>query len=216
MFLGTAVLVLAAATYIAFALLVEMFNQLTQIRKYLELVDTPTTLDLADRAGQLASAVTLPAQLDRVHRAVVLFLSNKCETCITIAESLAGIDLPAGLWVALVPVLSGDMGDFLTRYPLRGDRVLVDGVNEIAARIGLDITPAAVIIEEGRMVAAQTVPTIRQLYVALRSEKKRALVPRQHAGPGIAVVGVRPPDGIAKEVNQREQSRMPFETKVNR
>jgi hypothetical protein len=198
-FLAAAVLSLAAATFIAFGVLVEMFDQLKQVRKYLELVDTPTTLDLADRAGKLPSSVALPSRLDQVHRAVVLFLSNKCETCHTIAESLAGIELPNGLWVVLVPVTSGKFDDFLKRYPLRGDRLLIDDGQVIAARIGLDITPAAVIVEDGRMVRAQTVPTVRQLYVALRAEPKRILVPRQPGSPGVNVVSVRPSEGLAKE-----------------
>jgi hypothetical protein len=187
MLLVMAVLLLAGSTFVAFGVIVELYSQLAQIRKYLELVDTPTTLDLGDNAGQMASSVGLPAELDGTERAVVLFLSNKCETCITIAENLAGAPLPAGLWVALVPVLSGDMTDFLARYPLRGNHVLLDGVSAIAARIGLDVTPAAVIIDRGRLTAAQTVPTIRQLYVALRSQKKRVLVPRKTVGPGIPV-----------------------------
>lgn len=198
--LGITVVLLAAAIFIAFGVLVEMYNQLAQVRKYLELVDTPTSLDLGKNVGETASSVGLPVELDSAGRAVLLFLSNKCETCLTIAESLVGAELPSGLWVALVPVMSGDMTDFLNRYPLRGQRILLDGVSDIASRLGLDVTPSAVIIEDGRMRSAQTIPTIRQLSVALHPKKTPVPSSRPAESREISLVASSP-EYTVKEVS---------------
>jgi hypothetical protein len=108
-----------------------------------------------------------------------LFLSNKCETCSIIARSFAG-SLPQKLWVVVVPVFS-DATEFITEHGLTGDRVIVD--QGIADRIGLDITPAALVIDGGRLIKAHTVPSVRQVYASLpdASARGRALRPKSAA-----------------------------------
>jgi hypothetical protein len=168
------------ALFVQYGALVEMFQQLKQVRGYLDLVDATTPIDLGKIAGANPSAVGLPEALDKVDGALVLFLSNKCETCMVIAQSLAGGILPEKMWLVVVPILS-DPTEFLDRYQLRGDRILVD--HGISDRIGLDITPAAILIENGRLAEAHTVPSVRQLYASLPDNKirARALSPRAAA-----------------------------------
>lgn len=165
----TAILVLlvlfAIVMFVGFGALIEMFHQLRQVRAYLEMVDKPTPLDLGASWGVTPSTVGLPEPLDRADFALVLFLSDKCGTCHTLAESLQTQGLPPIMWLVLEPT-SGDATDFIERYRL-GERLTVDDDERIAAKLGLTITPAAIAIEHGRMVRAQTVPSTRQLYAAM-------------------------------------------------
>jgi len=180
---------IGAVVFIQFGAMIEMFEQIRQMRIYLDMVDKPTVLDLGASQGRLASGAGLPANLDAVPRALVLFLSNKCETCRTLAAALDGGALPPHLWVVVVPVLSGDASQFLEDFRLYGDRILVDADHAITDAIGLDITPAAIALEAGRMVEAHTVPTVRQLYASLPMvERKRALARKQVREPDLVVV----------------------------
>ncbi|QKW34521.1 hypothetical protein HUT06_11195 [Actinomadura sp. NAK00032] len=160
------VCVLAALVFIAFSALVEMFHQLKQIREYLEIEDSPVLIDLGDAAGTVPSAAGLPAELDTAGRATVLFLSNKCRTCFTLAAALQGRVRPPGLWIVVVPVL-GDAAEFIDLFDLRGERVVLDEDEHVVNRLGIDATPAAVLVEDGRMVKAHSVPSSRQMFAAL-------------------------------------------------
>lgn len=158
--------VFAVALFIQFGALIEMYEQLKQVRKYLDMVDEPEILDLGLARGLAASAVGLPAELDGVDRAMVLFLSTKCETCRQLAANLHGGSLPPGLWVVVVPVI-GDGSDFVAAHELVGEHILVDVDEQITSRIGLDLSPVAVHVEGGKLAKAHTVPTVRQLYAAI-------------------------------------------------
>ncbi|MFL6076874.1 MAG: hypothetical protein ACJ73S_26060 [Mycobacteriales bacterium] len=171
------VCVLGAGLFVQFGALVEMYEQLKQVRRYLHLVDTPETLDLGVTAGQPPSTVGLPAELDAAANGLVLFLSNKCESCRTLAANLRGGALPEALWVVVVPV-SGDAESFVEEFDLRHPRVLVDDGEQIVNRIGLDTTPVLIAVEGGTLARAQTVPTVRQLYQALPIVDKRTFVPK--------------------------------------
>jgi hypothetical protein len=177
--------VFGALLFVQFGALVEMFQQVKQIRGYLDMVDTPTPLELGPSNGARPSSVGLPSVLDESAEALVLFISNKCETCVVLAQSLAGGDLPEGLWLVVVPVLS-DPKEFLDQFRLRGERVLID--DGLSNRIGLDITPAAVLIERGRMTEAHTVPSVRQLYASIPGfiKRNRTLTPKAAAKLGKA------------------------------
>lgn len=169
------VCLLAAAMFVLLGALVEMYGQLQQIRAHLNMFDSPTPLELGRSQGIAASAAGLPAELDRADRATVLFLSNKCQTCFEIAASLHGGLLPPSLWLVVVPV-SGDADEFIDTFALRGERILVDHDEHIAHTLGLDITPAAIIVQSGHLEQAQTVPSIRQLHALLPGAQTRRLV----------------------------------------
>jgi hypothetical protein len=146
--------------------LIEMFEQIKQVRIFLDMVDRPLSLDLDSSLGLEASTVGLPSALNDAERAMVLFLSNKCTTCRKLAATIAGGSLPLAMWVVIVPVM-GDAEDFVDEFQLRGDRILVDEGQRIASQMRLSTTPAAVFVENGRLARAQTVPSVRELYSAL-------------------------------------------------
>jgi hypothetical protein len=164
---------------IGFGALVEMYEQLRQVRDHLSMIDQPTTLDLGESQDLPAVAVGLPAELATVDRATVLFLSNRCETCFQLAAALQDQPKPTDLWVVVVPV-TGDVDQFIDRFDLRGERVMLDAGERIVGRLGLDVTPSAIVIEQGRLIRAQTVPTVRQMHVLLDAKPTpaRVLVPK--------------------------------------
>lgn len=173
------VCLLAVVAFIQFGALIEMFQQLHQVRQHLDMFDTPNPMELGESHGVAPSSIGLPTELD-AGQSVVLFLSNKCKGCFDIAATLAGGALPAGLWVVIVPVTGGDASDFVAQYQLTGERVIVDIDERISGRLGLDITPAALIVNDGRIEVAQTVPSPRQVYAMLpHATARRVLVPRR-------------------------------------
>ncbi len=157
---------LAAVVFIQLGAMVEMFRHVQQIRTHLDLVDRPLPLDLGARQGAQPSAIGLPAVLDGAQTAMVLFLSNTCATCRSIAAALRGA-VPQTLWVVVEPVFNDDADLFVEEFALQNERVLVDQESRIAGQLGLDITPSAIFIQDGRIERAQTVPSSRQLFSVL-------------------------------------------------
>jgi len=162
------VCLLGALVFVQLGALVELFRQVQQIREFLDLEDRPAQLDLGKARGLPASAVGLPTPLDDARSAVVLFLSNKCATCRSIGAALKGA-VPQTMWL-VVESLSSDDADadaFVQEFQLSGERTLVDPAGRIAARLGLDITPSAIVVEDGRLHQAKTVPSSRQMFAML-------------------------------------------------
>lgn len=162
------VCLLGAMMFVLLGAQVELFRQVQQIREFLDLEDRPAQLDLGKAQGLPASAVGLPAPLDDARSAMVLFLTNKCATCRSIGASLKGA-LPQAMWLIVESLTSDDAdGDaFVEEFQLASGRTLVDPGGRIAARLGLDITPSAVFVEDGRLRAAKTVPSSRQMFAML-------------------------------------------------
>jgi len=174
--------------FVQMGALVELFQQIKQIRIHLDMVDRPIPLDLGDAKGKFPSELGLPVHLDAASDAVVLFLSNRCGSCHTIASYFEGGALPKRLWIVVVPV-TGDGQDFVDSYRLYGDRISIDHGQETVGRLGMDVSPAALLIESGRIEGGQTVPTMRQLYELIpASETKYRLTPRLSARPKPAEV----------------------------
>jgi len=159
---------LAFGLCILLGALVELFNQVQQIRTQLGMVDRATPLDLGAKRDALASTVGLPAVLDDTGDAMVLFLSNRCTTCRAIAHELDGT-VPPGVWIVAEPVTGDDQEAeaFLQEFRLDGGRALVDRQTQIAEQLDLNVTPTAIFIENGRLRRAQTVPSSRQLSAML-------------------------------------------------
>jgi hypothetical protein len=169
--------------FVQMGALVELFQQVKQIRIHLDMVDRPIPLDLGEAKGAFPSEIGLPVELDAASNAVVLFLSNRCGSCHTIASYFEGGTLPKRLWLVVVPV-TGDGQEFVESYRLYGDRIIVDRGQEVVGRLGMDVSPAALLIENGRIEGGQTVPTMRQLYELIpASETKYRLTPRLSARP---------------------------------
>jgi hypothetical protein len=166
-----------------FGAVVEMYGQLNQIRDHLDMHDNPSPLELGESQDIRPSSIGLPDGLDGAEEAIVLFLSNKCQTCHQIAATLNPGALPPSLWLVIVPV-SGDIQEFIDQFQLRGDRIVLDEEEQIVSRLGLDITPATVVVKNGRLDHAQTVPTTRQLFTMLAGPKPRdVLVPKTGVSP---------------------------------
>jgi hypothetical protein len=150
---------------------VETFRGLKQIREQAGLIDRATPVDLGEARGLPASAVGLPARLDSETSALVLFLSDKCFVCRSIAAGLQGT-LPPGLWLVLDPGTAPAGADIAPELGFRPDDVIVDQGRTIMKSIGILLTPLVVVVEHGRLRRASGITSTRQVY-----EMVGALVP---------------------------------------
>ncbi|MQA84601.1 MAG: hypothetical protein GEV03_08260 [Streptosporangiales bacterium] len=142
---------------------VEMFRGLEQVREQAGLIDRVTPVDLGKVRGLAPSEVGLPATLDTEISAVVLFLSDKCVVCRSIAASLDGT-IPRGLWLVLEPGTAPRDAELSQELGFDPDDVIIDWGREITHRIGIEATPLGVVVENGRLSRAATIPSSRQLY----------------------------------------------------
>jgi hypothetical protein len=174
--------VLAIVNFLMFGALVELFRDVRQLRDIVGVLDRPLHLGIGRVAGTAPSLYGLPGALDSTNSAVVLFLSDKCSTCRTLAASLEGRSLPLGLWVIVEAATENAAQAFVETLGLNTQqadgRVLVDVDGAIASRIGLDTTPVGFQITNGRVVEATTVPSVRyfQSIVPTPIQLKPALV----------------------------------------
>jgi hypothetical protein len=174
------VIALAAGVSLLFGAQVEMFRDLQQLRDYAGLLDRPVPLELGDAAGRHPSAVGLPKSLDSALTAVVLLLSDKCATCRSLAQGLQG-PMPRGLFVVVDPVYGSEDGLRLG-YDLEPSLTLIDADRAVSQQLDLEVTPAAVIVEDGVMVRAVTVPSTRQLHALLEAVNPlKAALPQETA-----------------------------------
>jgi hypothetical protein len=150
---------------------IEMFRSLQQLREYSGLIDRPSQIELGKARGGRPSDYGLPATLDSAGSWVVLFLSDKCATCRVIASALA-----AGMPADLTAVIDAGGADSSSRelavtYGLDPSRTVVDLNRQIMNRLDLNVTPVGVVVENGRLVRAVTVPSTRQLYTLMESTR---------------------------------------------
>lgn len=193
--LWVAVAVLSVGLVILLGAQVEQFEQLKQLRRVLDLEDRSEPIDLGVVVGSRASAFGLPAQFDHVTDGLVLFLSNRCATCHVLAAALHGGDLPPRTWVVVVPI-SGDADNFIDKYELRGERILVDKQGEIVEQLGLSVTPSALIVQDGLVIGAHTVPSVKQL--------KASVPPGDRVAAPVAVT-TGAPSGAVVQIERRPQ-----------
>lgn len=173
--LSSAVVVFGVLVFLLLGALVELYRSVEQLREHSGLLDRPRPVDLVS-SGIRPSTVGLPAHLDGVPGAVVLFLSDKCATCRSIAAALDGA-VPRDVVLVLDAGGAAEAAggaELTLRYDL-GERVVVDHDRVIADRLGIRITPVAVVVEQGRLVRASTVPSTRQMYALLDSVRAPAL-----------------------------------------
>ena len=165
-----AVALLALVVFVLCGIVYELFRDVRQLRDATGILDRPLQVDLGTVAGSRPSSHGLPEVLDTASSALVLFLSDRCGTCRSIAAGL-GRQVPPELWVVLEARTPESATEFIAFYdlmPLAQDgRLLVDVAGEIAARIGLDLTPVGFRVESGQIASATTVPSRRYLFSIL-------------------------------------------------
>ena len=167
--------VLAILVFVLFGALLELYRDVRQLRDALGILDRPLTIDIGAVAQAAPSRFGLPPALDTAASATVLFLSDTCATCRVLAAALNAV-VPPGLCIVMEARDAKSAEQFLAAFGLHADApdgmVCVDGSRDIAKRLGLDITPAAFRVENGRLVSATTVPSARYLFSILPAPLK--------------------------------------------
>jgi hypothetical protein len=180
-----AVAILAVIVFVLCGVVYELFRDVRQLRDAAGILDRPLDVDIGAVAGTRPSSHGLPEALDSVTSGLVLFLSERCGTCRSIA---AGLDrkLPPLLWIVLEAQSAEAAAGFITSYDMasmvQDGKLIVDVDGTIAARIGLDTTPVGFRLRDGRVVGATTVPSKRYLI---------SILPKP--------VALRRADGVSKE-----------------
>jgi hypothetical protein len=164
--LSAAVVVFGVLVFLLLGAQVEMFRDLAQLREAVGLVDRPRGVDLGRATGARPSAYGLPAALDSIAGAIVLFLSDKCATCRSIAASIDG-DMPNRLWLVLDPAGQEGTPDLAITYEFNTGHTVVDSNRTISSDLNITLTPVALIVQHGRIQSGTTVPSTRQLYALL-------------------------------------------------
>jgi hypothetical protein len=161
-----AIAVLALVVFVLCGVVLELFRDVRQLRDAAGILDRPLEVDIGDVAGSRPGSYGLPAPLDSAASALVLFLSDRCGTCRSIAAGLER-QLPPGVWTVLEARSADSAAKFIESYELapmlEDGRLVVDVAGAIAARLGLEVTPVGFRVENGRIVRATTVPSKRYL-----------------------------------------------------
>lgn len=161
-----AVAILALIVFVLCGVVYELFRDVRQLRDAAGILDRPLDVDIGAVAGTRPSSHGLPEALDSVTSGLVLFLSERCGTCRSIAAGLNG-KLPPLLWIVLEAQSAEGAAGFIRSYDMasmaRDGELIVDVDGAIAARIGLDTTPVGFRLRDGRVVDATTVPSKRYL-----------------------------------------------------
>lgn len=160
----------AACLAVLLATQVELLRDMRQVRELTGLLDRPTILDIGDARGRPPLEVGLDgwSMSDRSDNGIILILSDRCVTCRALAAALDGA-VPPGVHIVLTNP-GGRPSELPTVWNL-GSRITEDTENRIVTALRINITPVAVIITDGRIVAAQTVPSTRQLYSLLEQTR---------------------------------------------
>jgi hypothetical protein len=157
---------LALVVFVLCGVVLELFRDVRQLRDAAGILDRPLDIEIGTVAGARPSSIGLPDVLDATPSALVVFLSDRCGTCRSIAAALGG-RLPPLVWVVLEARSPESAEKFIESYELASlssaGMVLVDADGTIAGRIGLDVTPAGFRVEDGRIASATTVPSKRYL-----------------------------------------------------
>jgi hypothetical protein len=145
---------------------VELFRDIEQLRTATGNIDRPLPVDLGAAHGRAPGDVGLPAELDGELGALVLVLSTRCGTCRSIAETLGGT-IPKQVWLLLIGSVPEDSKEFVEVYGFDGPRMVVDTDDRISSALGVMSTPTGIVVENGRLAWAQTVPSTRQLFTLI-------------------------------------------------
>jgi hypothetical protein len=149
---------LAVVVALCCAALVEVFRQLAEMRRMLDLDDAPVPIAL--QTGVRAGDVGLPTKLAEAPASIAVFLSPRCATCLAIAEAFRG-GAPATVWFVVPSTPHPE--DLLTMLSASADRIVLDENDAIADAIRLKVTPAVLTTSFGQITRAQAVSSPRQV-----------------------------------------------------
>lgn len=165
-----AVAILAIGEFLLFGALAEAYRDIRQIREASGALDTPMPVDLGHLAGRAPSSCHLDPQLDSAVGAVAVFLEKHCNTCNMILRSLTG-GIPTGLWLVIISESVDDAliwlrsaGVALGEDGSAPHRLIVLSRQQVESTFGEVVTPLAIEIQNGRLMWARTVPSVRQFY----------------------------------------------------
>jgi hypothetical protein len=180
-----AVGVLALLVFVLFGALMELYRDVRQLRDVAGILDRPLMVDIGRVQGTAPGRYGLAPALDAVGAALVLFISETCSTCRVLAASF-DTSLPAGLWVVVEARSAESASAFLASNRLGAlmstGRVTVDVAGQIAGRLGLDTTPVGFRVENGLIVSATTVPSLRYLSTILPQPIRLKRQPGEQGG----------------------------------
>jgi hypothetical protein len=163
--LWVAILILIVAVVLLLGAQIELLEQVKQMRRVFGLEDGSKPIELPEWVGRDASEAGLP-ELAGESWSLVLFISNTCATCHTLADGMRGGQLPEHLWVAIANVR--DTGhDFQQEFALYGERIIVDESAVIMTKLGLSVTPVGLVLENGKIQRCLTIPSLHQLDIAM-------------------------------------------------
>jgi hypothetical protein len=161
-----AVAILALIVFVLCGVVYELFRDVRQLRDAAGILDRPLDVDIGAVCGTRPSSYGFPEALDSTPSALILFLSDRCGTCRSIAASLDR-QLPPMLWIVLEARSAESAASFISSHEMASmssdGTLIVDVGGTIAARIGLDATPVGFRLQDGRLVNATTVPSMRYL-----------------------------------------------------
>lgn len=159
------------------AALVEVFRNLADIRAVLNLQDRPAPLKLK-LSDATVDRVGLPEEMRRQPESIVVFLSSKCGTCLTIAEAFHG-GAPASVWFVISGASPADV--MLEKLVASRGRVVVDEDDQIAFAIGLNVTPSVLSLSYGEITRAHVVSSARQVLAMIPTVLSSADLSGTHA-----------------------------------
>lgn len=162
------VAVLAIGEFLLFGALAEAYRSIRQLTDHPAAAGRYVPVDLGDALGKAPSSVGMPAELDAAVSAFIVYIANRCGTCRTIVSSLSG-GLPPGVWLAVIAESPAEAFAWLGEGGISEDspatqRIAVVTSAVIEEHFGRHITPLAIEIENGRLVRAKTVGSVKQFY----------------------------------------------------
>jgi len=180
------VIALGILVFLLLGALVEMYRDIAQIREYTGLLDRPLPIELGDREGSRPSQWGLPPALDDERRALVMFLSDRCSTCRTIVSSLKGA-VPQHVVLVLEHGKATGDGELATSIASGSNRVVIDRDHAIADSLQIQVSPSALIVEDGAIVRAMTVPSVRQFEALVGMTRTIKLMSASNEPTGVSL-----------------------------
>lgn len=143
------------------AALIELYANVKQIRDSTGLSDEPIEFEITDIEDQQPSSFGLPAIFDTASL-TLLFMSPKCVSCDALAAEIGSV-VPDGIQIVVTATDYEQAIDWLGSFNVPVDDAIIDADRSIADGLGLHATPAAVVLDKGRVARALTVPSPRWL-----------------------------------------------------